>query len=310
MNMTSLTQSQPRRKPSTSFILLLGVVLASWLAFAPPASVSQELLPATVVPVGAVIDWWRPNDTFPLPEGFQMCDGSLVTDPMSPLLGMRLPDLRNRFVRGVDNIGFIGDEGGAESHDHIVDLPAHTHTGTTALAGGHMHTGTTAPAGGHTHTSTMGMAGGHTHNDTTVDPPLVGMTRPAGIHNHTWAKTDGSSWTSGDGQFIGDFEAFDFDPDCLDDCAAFPYYPLVADAADFKTSFGGTHRHTIEPAGNHTHALTINSVANHAHTFTTAAVADHNHPVSISPQDPAPVMTDPVDHLPPYVDLLKIMRIR
>jgi hypothetical protein len=71
------------------------------------------------VPVGAVIDWWRPDGTFPVPEGFQVCDGSTVTDARSPFKGKALPDLKDRFVRGVTDPAGIGAAGGAEAHGHV-----------------------------------------------------------------------------------------------------------------------------------------------------------------------------------------------
>ena len=90
------------------------------------------------VPVGAVIDWWRPNATFPVPDGFQICDGSMVVDPESPLNGLTLPDLRNRFVRGANVIGDIGLTGGTDSHAHSVDAPI-TGSNSVNLAHSHSH---------------------------------------------------------------------------------------------------------------------------------------------------------------------------
>lgn len=90
------------------------------------------------VPVGAVIDWWRPNAGFPVPDGFQICDGSMVVDPESPLNGETLPDLRNVFVRGANVIGDIGVTGGTDSHAHSVDAPS-TGSNSVNLAHSHSH---------------------------------------------------------------------------------------------------------------------------------------------------------------------------
>ncbi len=69
------------------------------------------------VPVGGVIDWWRPindDEKFPLPDGFMICDGTLVSDPESPLNGYQLPDLNQRFIYGTTNPAEIGVPGGSE----------------------------------------------------------------------------------------------------------------------------------------------------------------------------------------------------
>src|SRR6266568_688978 len=76
------------------------------------------------VPIGAVIDWWRPNATLPIPDGFLVADGRLVLDPRSPLRGAVLPDLRGRFVRGVQDTLEIGSSGGASTHMHAATPPA------------------------------------------------------------------------------------------------------------------------------------------------------------------------------------------
>jgi hypothetical protein len=80
------------------------------------------------VPVGAIIDWYRPNDHFPIPAGYKIADGTLVNDPASPLHGLPVPNLADRFVRGVTNAALIGLSGGADTHFHSVDDPAHSHS--------------------------------------------------------------------------------------------------------------------------------------------------------------------------------------
>ena len=62
------------------------------------------------MPVGAVIDWWCLS-ACTIPEGFMVADGSIVNDPDSPLNGQTLPDLRDKFVRGVSALGEIGQTG-------------------------------------------------------------------------------------------------------------------------------------------------------------------------------------------------------
>ncbi|MBX5484123.1 MAG: hypothetical protein IRZ16_20040 [Myxococcaceae bacterium] len=104
-----------------------GVIEARGGLMFPDGSVQREgVVP---IPIGTVIDWWRPDSSLQLsPEGFQICDGSTVTDPDSPLQGTRVPDLRGLFVRGVVSFEEIGTTGGSVDHAHDVPLQSHTHT--------------------------------------------------------------------------------------------------------------------------------------------------------------------------------------
>lgn len=107
----------------------------------PDGSITAEKLAEGAVPpgvpVGSVISWWRANADTPLPSGeWMIADGSVVSDPESPLNGKTLPDLRNRFVMGVSATE-IGITGGTNtlnlSHQHLVDnhthiIPGHAHS--------------------------------------------------------------------------------------------------------------------------------------------------------------------------------------
>lgn len=76
------------------------------------------------VPIGGVVDWYRPDTSFPIPNGYMVADGSTVTDSESPLLNKTLPDLRSKFVRGAAAVTEIGSTGGLASHSHGLNLPA------------------------------------------------------------------------------------------------------------------------------------------------------------------------------------------
>lgn len=74
------------------------------------------------LPVGAIVAYW--GDPAALPVEWRLCDGSLVEDADSPLAGMRLPDLRRRFLRGAaccDPEEALGALGGLDQ------VPAHSH---------------------------------------------------------------------------------------------------------------------------------------------------------------------------------------
>lgn len=67
------------------------------------------------VPVGGVVDWWRPNANIPIPDGFVVCDGTVINDPLSPYHGQTTPDLRGKMVRGATPTSNELGTGGAES---------------------------------------------------------------------------------------------------------------------------------------------------------------------------------------------------
>ena len=87
------------------------------------------------LPLGAIIDWYRMDPGTPVPEGFAIADGSVVTDPGSPFVGNATPDLSDRFVKGVVSPAAIGTTGGSSTADlsHTHSHP-HTHSGTTDSA--------------------------------------------------------------------------------------------------------------------------------------------------------------------------------
>jgi len=101
------------------------------------------------LPIGAVIDWWRPDATFAVPSGFAICDGSVVNDAASPLNGKTLPNLANRFIMGVTNVNNIGTSGGSDTHGHTVDIN-HDHGAISSSSAG-AYTGNTASFNDHTH---------------------------------------------------------------------------------------------------------------------------------------------------------------
>lgn len=68
---------------------------------------------------GPSVSW----PTITIPNSWQFCDGSLITNPDSPLFNQNVPDLRNLFLKHSD---IIGQTGGADS----INL-YHNHSGST-----------------------------------------------------------------------------------------------------------------------------------------------------------------------------------
>jgi len=108
------------------------------------------------VPLGTIIDWWRPSPVVALPVGYQICDGSTVDDVESPWFGYALPDLVGRVALGASEEE-VGVTGGSAEHGHSVDVVPHDHgidhdhgglTGTTEETGAFLTDGSNSPTTG------------------------------------------------------------------------------------------------------------------------------------------------------------------
>ncbi|MBI1948112.1 MAG: hypothetical protein HYS27_20650 [Deltaproteobacteria bacterium] len=83
--------------------------------------------PVVDVPSGVISMWSGRIDD--VPQGWRLCDGANGT-----------PDLRDRFVLGVNADEDPGETGGANSIAlSVAQLPPHTHTGDTDDDGAHQH---------------------------------------------------------------------------------------------------------------------------------------------------------------------------
>jgi hypothetical protein len=94
------------------------------------------------IPVGGII-MWSGSTT---PPGWQLCNGSTISS--GTLAGQNTPDLRNKFIVGVDSITKSGltaqtgsspyDPGDVGGSANAV-VVSHQHTGTTSFEGAHRH---------------------------------------------------------------------------------------------------------------------------------------------------------------------------
>jgi hypothetical protein len=144
----------------------------------PNGTVQTSAVPPTAaVPIGTVIDWWRPNPTFTVPDGYKICDGTAVADPQSPLYGYTVPNFTGQFVLGVTDPALIGSIGGTNSHSHggyTSTDGSHTHSIPTVgdnVGAGSMYVivdyGSTSSSGSHHH---------YVYTDTQLNyPPYVGL---------------------------------------------------------------------------------------------------------------------------------------
>lgn len=83
-------------------------------------SVPYAMNAAGGVPVGGIVPFF--GNEADLPENWKVCNGSVVSDPDSPLKGVTLPNLTGSFLRGVESPTYpVGSQGG---YDNIL---AHSH---------------------------------------------------------------------------------------------------------------------------------------------------------------------------------------
>ena len=138
-------------------------------ALVPDGGITQaHLAPAVInneVPIGGVIDWWRPQQSVPVPTGFVICDGRAVPagqhDFPGVAGGVNTPDLRHCFILGADSAKADGT--GAAGNDDVVTsapgvrgvggsnrhLLAHNESGVNA-------NGSTTTSGSHGHSPVQG----------------------------------------------------------------------------------------------------------------------------------------------------------
>lgn len=135
---------------------------------------------ALLMPVGALL----PYAGSAAPGGYLLCDGSAVSrsiyadlfTSLGTVYGVgngtttfNLPDLRGKFALGVNASHVLGSTGGAETNTlSLMQMPAHTHSGTTDAAGVHSHT---VNDPGHSHISRIGRDDGNNSNIAGQAPP-------------------------------------------------------------------------------------------------------------------------------------------
>ncbi len=123
--------------PQSSTAVTAGTDATSAWANAVIADIAEIYAGGPGVPVGGVILWWSDNT---IPLNYKACDGSVVSDVVSPLNGLSVPDMTDRFARGVANANLrtVPQSGGEDSHTlTIAEMPTHSHlTPTTTNLGG------------------------------------------------------------------------------------------------------------------------------------------------------------------------------
>ncbi len=171
-----------------------------------------------IVPLGAVIPWYRPSGAVSVPYGWVLCTGQSLTQANHDWAGagtITVPNLTNRFVMGVAAGADEKVAGGnnAQTFNHTHTVPTHTH-----VINSHVHT-----VGGHAHNIPTDGAHGHVtgqawRGNVNVEgnkPSVHDYPEPfafqdhghdislAGAHNHTGATGQSTVFnTGGSGQLL------------------------------------------------------------------------------------------------------------
>ena len=157
------------------------------------------------IPIGTVQAYYGRAYDLAIPDGWMLCDGSIVNDVDSPLNGKALPDMRNRVLAMANSVNSIGTTAGSNTvklnRNQLPNVSMET-TGTLSYT----------PKG----TITIGSNGSHSHSitvpdNTTGNPdgatdtssssetkrrywryPSSGYTGSVGSHNHSATFTGAS----------------------------------------------------------------------------------------------------------------------
>jgi microcystin-dependent protein len=208
----------------------------------------KSQLPQTILmPIGSIICFSSSN----IPDSYLFCDGSEVPIIEYPLLYsvigtqynrpginavlfFHLPDLRNQFIRCIDQSRTLGSlqswSTGMPTNQFTTDTQGN-HTHTTDDQGSHSHA--TDVQGDHTHTTDV--QGNHTHNFTV-------NTNSNDNWGPNWALTGPYNPTSG-----------------------LTRSTTAAGDHSHTTTVGGSHSHTTTTAGSHSHTTTVSG--DHSHTI-------------------------------------------
>lgn len=304
------------------------------------------------VPLKTVLMYHADLQGESIPESYEVCDGRLLTSGQQDINAgstYQLPDLRNRFILGADltkaagNAGTSGTNptdapgpkgnGGVNAKQLVTaELPAHSHTASTASNGAHTHSGSTAASNGahvhtasaasngsHSHTgSSVTSAGAHTHTGSTMTSSgnhVHGVADPGHLHGFVSQNISNLvSGAAGPGQFTAPYVFFPRDqPSTRSDL-------INIATTGISIQANGDHQHTLNIAsdGSHSHSLTVASDGSHQHTITVDSGGAHTHTLTIA-SDGAHTHSVTVDDTgsgtafdirPRYYGLVFIMKVK
>jgi len=254
------------------------------------------------------------------PDGYLVCDGSTIPNgtgtvqgktanyaPLYAVLGStygaagKLPDLRDRFVTGSGSAYAIAATGGVNTVTLLeTQIPAHSHTGSSATAGNHGHTGSSTSAGDHSHSGSCSNAGSHAHSGSCSnvgDHSHPGSTSANGAHDHSYQRSNESNTPKQPGG--GEQPNKGVFGSNTGNAGNHSHTVFIGN--------GGSHGHSlsVNSGGDHGHSMSMNSAGNHSHTVSITSAGDHSHNITTTNTGGG----QEHENRPPYIALLPIIRI-
>ena len=197
--------------------------------------------------------------------------------------------IEGRFLLGANSTYGLGSTGGAATVTLTVNqIPAHSHSASTASAGSHTHTASTASAGAHTHSvsGTAASAGNHSHTITVNSGGAHSHTassNSAGAHTHTRGTME-ITGTFGTGQNTPSLFIYDTSGAFENVGAEGNRYASATTNKDrtskIKLTASRSWTGATSSAGAHSHTITVNNGGAHSHTASSATTGAHTHSVS------------------------------
>lgn len=184
--------------------------------------------------------------------------------------------IEGRFLLGANSTYSLGSTGGAATVAlTVAQLPAHSHSASSASAGSHTHAITVNNGGAHTHSASSASAGVHTHTRGTMD--ITGGFQSVDMGGRevaTGAFSDAPTYGAenpGKGNSGVDTHV------------------------NFRASASWNGATSSE--GAHTHAITINSGGAHTHSASSASAGAHTHSITVNNTGSG----QPHNNMPPFL---------
>jgi hypothetical protein len=165
-------------------------------------TITRDKLDANVIPIGTIIQWWRPSNSHAIPTGWLECDGSSVIAANHEFTGggtINIPDLRNKYVLGANSATAYNTAGTAT--DANTGAPGVTAGGNSSNSAG--GSSTQSAGGSNTlnlnHRHSMPHDHNYSHSHGTAD-----HTHHASLPDHTHGfQAKSVAWDSGGGALYG-----------------------------------------------------------------------------------------------------------
>lgn len=174
--------------------------------------------------------------------------------------------IEGRFLLGANATYGLGSTGGEATVTlTVAQLPAHSHSASSASAGSHTHAITVNSGGAHTHSASSAWAGAHTHTRGTME--ITGaIPSEFSIRSRThYVSSSGAITLNKSTRTITD----------IGDGPADETYGFSFTAS--RSWSGAT-----SSSGAHTHTITVNSGGAHTHSAGSAGAGEHTHSITVN----------------------------